>query len=96
MCGRYVRKADKQKVAEWFHAEGNLSELSMPDADYNIAPTTQQPIIRQSKETGNREMILPAGALCHFSRKIFRRSRESLRSMLAQRPLRPRRHGENR
>ena len=30
----------------------------MPDADYNVAPTTHQPIIVQSRETGERETIL--------------------------------------
>jgi putative SOS response-associated peptidase YedK len=58
MCGRYVRRGDKQKIAEWFHAEANPAELAMPDADFNVAPTTHQPIIRQSRETGKREIVL--------------------------------------
>jgi len=58
MCGRYVRRSAKQKIAEWFHVDGDLANLPMPDADYNIAPTTSQPIIRQSRETGEREMVL--------------------------------------
>ncbi len=58
MCGRYVRRGDKQKIAEHFHANPNPAELPMPDADYNVAPTTHQPIIRQSRETGERELIL--------------------------------------
>lgn len=58
MCGRYVRRSDKQKIAEHFRAQPSPTELPMPEADYNIAPTTHQPIIRQSKETGEREMIL--------------------------------------
>jgi putative SOS response-associated peptidase YedK len=40
MCGRYVRRSDKQKIAEYFQANPNPAELPMPDADYNIAPTT--------------------------------------------------------
>ena len=58
MCGRYVRRSDKQKIAEWFHAEPHPAELPMPDSDYNVAPTTHQPIIRQSKDTNEREMVL--------------------------------------
>ncbi len=50
MCGRYVRRGDKQKLAERFHAKPNPPELPMPDADYNVAPTTHQPIIRQCAE----------------------------------------------
>ncbi len=51
MCGRYVRKGDKQKLAEHFRAQPNPTELPMPDADYNVAPKTHQPIIRQSRES---------------------------------------------
>lgn len=50
MCGRYVRRSDKQKIAEWFHAGLNPADLPMSDADYNVAPTTHQPIIRQSRQ----------------------------------------------
>jgi putative SOS response-associated peptidase YedK len=56
-CG-YVRRSRKQKVAEWFHVDADLANLPMPHADYNIAPTTSQPISRQSRETGAREMVL--------------------------------------
>lgn len=35
----------------------------MPDEDYNISPTTHQPIIRQSRETGEREMIWLLGGV---------------------------------
>jgi putative SOS response-associated peptidase YedK len=66
MCGRYGRRSDKQKIAEWFQAHANLSELPMPDADYNIAPTTHQAIIRQSRETGRRELVLARWGLIPF------------------------------
>jgi putative SOS response-associated peptidase YedK len=69
MCGRYVRRGDKQKIAEWFHAEPNPAELAMPDADYNVAPTTHQPIIRQSRETGEREIVLARWGLVPFFTK---------------------------
>ena len=66
MCGRYVRRGDKQRIAEHFRAQPNPSELPMPDADYNVAPTTHQPIIRQSRETGERELILARWGLLPF------------------------------
>ena len=69
MCGRYVRKGSKQKIAEYFRASPNPAELPMPDADYNIAPTTYQPIIRQSRETGEREMVLARWGLVPFFTK---------------------------
>ena len=69
MCGRYVRRGDKQKIAEWFHAEVKPAELAMPDADYNVAPTTHQLIIRQSRETGEREIVLARWGLIPFFTK---------------------------
>lgn len=75
MCGRYVRRSDKQKIAEWFHADADLGSLPMPDADYNIAPTTSQPIVRQSRETGQREMILARWGLVPFFTKDLAESK---------------------
>ena len=69
MCGRYVRKGSKQKIAEYFRANPNPAELPMPDADYNIAPTTYQSIIRQSRETGEREVVLARWGLVPFFTK---------------------------
>ena len=66
MCGRCVRRSDKQKIAEWFHVRPEPAELPMLDADYNVAPTTYQPIIRQSRETGGRELILARWGLVPF------------------------------
>ena len=66
MCGRYVRRSDKQKIAEWFHAEPQPAGFPLPDADYNVAPTTPQPIIRQNRDTGNREMVLARWGLVPF------------------------------
>ena len=53
-------------MAQWFRARPQPAELPMPDADYNIAPSTQQPIVRQSRETGEREWCSPAGGLVPF------------------------------
>ena len=36
------------EIAETFHVK-EVTDFAMPDADYNIAPTTFQPIIRESK-----------------------------------------------
>ena len=69
MCGRYVRRSDKQRIAEWFHADPNPADLPMPDADYNVAPTTHQPIIRQSRDTGDRELVLARWGLIPFFTK---------------------------
>ena len=64
MCGRYFRKSDKQQIAERFHA-GTVFEDPLA-ADYNIAPTTFQPIIRLSRDSGEREMALLRWGLVPF------------------------------
>ena len=43
MCGRYVIRSDKQKIAEHFHATPTPQDLPMPAADYNVAPTRISP-----------------------------------------------------
>ena len=56
MCGRYVSRSEKQRIAETFHAQ-IIPEDYDPDfvPDYNVAPTTLQPIIRLNRE-GQREL----------------------------------------
>ena len=64
MCGRYVRRSDKQRIAEYFHVHGP----SIPDfgESYNIAPQTFQPVIRLNRDTGEREMVLMRWGLIPF------------------------------
>ena len=56
MCGRYVRRSDKQKIAEHFAVHGP----SLPDfgPSWNVAPQTFQPIVRLNRDTGERELVL--------------------------------------
>lgn len=69
MCGRYARRSDKQRIAEWFHAEQEAAELGVPDSDYNVAPTTYQPIVRESRTTGARKLVLARWGLVPFFTK---------------------------
>lgn len=58
MCGRYYRRSDKQRIAEAFRL-GKLPEgFVLPDWDYNVAPTTLQPVIRLNRDTAEREIVL--------------------------------------
>jgi putative SOS response-associated peptidase YedK len=56
MCGRYVRRSDKQKIAEHFAVHGP----SLPDfgPNWNVAPQTFQPVVRLNRDTGEREIVL--------------------------------------
>ena len=66
MCGRYGRRADKQRIAEWFHThntdvfndeyyEINSTRLA---PSYNIAPESIQPVVRLDRDTGERVLAL--------------------------------------
>lgn len=76
MCGRYARRSDKQRIAEWFHAEqdgagSGVEELALPECDYNIAPTTYQPIVRESRDTGARKLVLARwGLVPYFTKEL--------------------------
>jgi putative SOS response-associated peptidase YedK len=54
MCGRYYRRSDKQRIAEAFKVGVPPSFEIMPD--YNVAPTTFQPVVVEDRETGEREI----------------------------------------
>jgi putative SOS response-associated peptidase YedK len=64
MCGRYFRKSDKQRIAERYQARKVFEDPLAPD--YNIAPTTFQPVIRLGRDTGEREMRLLRWGLVPF------------------------------
>jgi putative SOS response-associated peptidase YedK len=69
MCGRYLRKSDKQRIAETFHARNDISSLAMSPDDYNIAPSTFQPVIRESKDGASRELVMMRWGLIPFFTK---------------------------
>ncbi len=71
MCGRYFRKSDKQRIAEAFHL-GDVEDLPLESApSYNIAPTTMQPVIRNNRDTGNREVVaIRWGMVPHFAKSL--------------------------
>lgn len=71
MCGRYYRRSDKQRIAEAFHLGQLPDGFVLPPWDYNVAPTTFQPVIRHSKETGSRELVLMHwGLVPHFAKSL--------------------------
>lgn len=52
MCGRYYRRSDKQRIAEAFRVGVPPSFEILPD--YNVAPTTFQPVIAEDRDSGER------------------------------------------
>ena len=68
MCGRYARRSDKQKLSTYFHANPAPGLLDLPP-DYNVAPTTMQPVIRHARDGGTRELLLMRWGLVPFFAK---------------------------
>jgi putative SOS response-associated peptidase YedK len=69
MCGRYLRRSDKQRIAEAFEVSKGLADLVLPPWDYNVAPTTFQPVIRSGRDTSERELTLMRWGLVPYFAK---------------------------
>ena len=54
MCGRYYSLFDKQQVAEHFDVRRTADNVGLIAPNYNVAPGDFQPVIRRSRETGER------------------------------------------
>ena len=72
MCGRYYRRSNKQEIADAFHVRGDLSNLILGPANYNVAPNTLQPVIRNNEPTGDREIALMSWGLIPYYSKDAR------------------------
>ena len=55
MCGRYVRRSDKQRIISHFRVADPLFDIP---PNYNVAPSTMQPTIRLNADTGEREILM--------------------------------------
>ena len=70
MCGRYLRRSDKQRIAEAFRLHQLPDDYPLPP-DYNIAPTTFQPVIRLNRDTDEREMVpMRWGLVPYFAKSM--------------------------
>jgi putative SOS response-associated peptidase YedK len=70
MCGRYGRRADKQRIAEWMQTHNTnvfdeADETSLAPS-FNVAPQSFQPVVRLNGETGNRELTVMRWGLVPF------------------------------
>ena len=71
MCGRYGRRADKQRIAEWMQAhDTGVFDDSYFAPSYNVAPQSWQPVVRLGPglgpETGQRELTVMRWGLVPF------------------------------
>jgi putative SOS response-associated peptidase YedK len=58
MCGRYYSLFDKQQVAEHFHVRRTADNVGIIAPNYNAAPGDPQPVVRRSRDTGERELVM--------------------------------------
>jgi putative SOS response-associated peptidase YedK len=57
MCGRYGRRADKQRIAAAMQA-GYTNVFEEIPPSFNVAPQTFQPVVRLSRDSGERQLAL--------------------------------------
>ncbi len=62
MCGRYGRRGDKQRIAEWMQTHNTdvfdeFDETNLAPS-FNVAPQSFQPVVRLNNETGERELTI--------------------------------------
>jgi putative SOS response-associated peptidase YedK len=58
VCGRYYSLFDKQQIAEHFHVRRTGDNVGIIAPNYNAAPGDFQPVIRRSRDTGERELVM--------------------------------------
>ena len=62
MCGRYGRRSDKQRIAEWMQTHNtdvfDASDETSLAPSFNVAPKSFQPVVRVNGETGEHELTL--------------------------------------
>lgn len=67
MCGRYGRRADKQRIAEWMQTHNtNVFDDSYLAPSYNVCPQSFQPVVRLEPETRERELTVMRWGLVPF------------------------------
>jgi hypothetical protein len=67
MCGRFGRRADKQRIAEWMQTHNtDVFDDSYLAPSYNVAPQSFQPVVRLSPDTGERELTIMRWGLIPF------------------------------
>ena len=78
MCGRYGRRSDKQHITEHYRLRdlGEAPLEAMPD--WNITPDSMQPVVRLSKDTGERELAFLKWRLVPFWSKTPKPTFESI------------------
>jgi putative SOS response-associated peptidase YedK len=73
MCGRYGRRGDKQRIAEWMRTRDGDVFDEIDDTylapSYNVAPQSFQPVVRLDPQTGQRQLTVMRWGLVPYRSK---------------------------
>ena len=61
MCGRYGRRADKQRITEWMQRHDTSVfdvDNSFLEPSYNVCPQSFQPVVRLHRDSGERQLAV--------------------------------------
>jgi len=64
MCGRFARKSTREVLADWFGVDLEDQPAFIPS--YNVAPQSQQPVVRLGRDSGDPEFALMRWGLVPF------------------------------
>ncbi len=71
MFGRYGKRADKQRTAEWLQTRNtDVFNDSYLAPSYNVAPQSMQPVVRLDCDTGQRELTVMRWGLVSYWAKV--------------------------
>ena len=65
-----AEECQAEELAEWLHVDEMLSELPMPEADYNIAPRLTNPLFARTARRVIARRVLARLGLCHSLQRI--------------------------
>jgi len=89
MCGRYYRRSDKQRIAEAFRVGVPPSFEILPD--YNVAPSSMQPVVVQDRDSGERALRMMRWGLipywCEDPKKLGVSTINAKAESLMQKPI---------
>jgi putative SOS response-associated peptidase YedK len=69
MCGRYGRRADKQRIAEWMQThDTTVFDESYFAPSYNVAPQSLQPVVRLNVDHERELTIMKWGLIPFWSK----------------------------
>lgn len=87
MCGRFARKSTQELLAEWFGVP--LDEMPWFAPTFNAAPQSVQPVVRDNRDSGKREIALMRWGLVPFWAKDAKIGYSTVNARAEEAPAKP-------